>query len=210
MTPPEPQQTSAEDRTAAIDHILGLFEDRGSEMYGGEPVTQTQHALQSAQFAVSQGADSQLITAALLHDVGHLLTTLPEDCADDGIDDQHELIAAKWLSNLFGKRVSEPIRLHVAAKRYRCTTDSEYYDSLSDASKKSFVLQGGLMSEVEIKEFESSPYCQDAIRLRNWDDEAKDPNAKTLNLRELRSHLEFSMGQKDASSLPDTHSTSTD
>jgi 2-aminoethylphosphonate-pyruvate transaminase len=181
------------DQLFKVDRILNLFTARGDSMYGGELVTQSQHALQAAHLAASHGADSELITAALLHDVGHLITSLPEDCEDDGVDDQHEVIAAKWLSGLFGKRVTEPIRLHVPAKRYRCTIDPEYLDSLSFASKQSLKLQGGLMSPSELKEFEALPFCQDALRLRNWDDQAKDPLAITPDFEAFRRHVETAL-----------------
>ncbi len=109
--------TSNVQSAALIREINELFSRRGREMYAGEPVTQTEHALQAALQAEESGADAALITAALLHDVGHLLHDLDEDCADEGIDDKHEALGAQWLSQHFGFEVVEPVRLHVAAKR---------------------------------------------------------------------------------------------
>src|SRR5262245_60075316 len=105
-----------------IDEIFDLFTLRGNEAYFCEPVSQLDHALQTAHMAESSGATDHLIAAALLHDIGHLLYRLPEDVADRGIDTKHEMAGAAWLTKGFGEEVTEPIRLHVAAKRYLCAT----------------------------------------------------------------------------------------
>ena len=131
-----------------------MFRDRGDSMYAGEPVTQTQHALQFAQQA---GAPPRLIVAALLHDVSHLVLDLGEDRAAH-----------------FPAEVVEPVRLHVAAKRYRCAMDSEYLSKLSAASILSLKLQGGPMSPDEQHAFREHPQWRDALRLRLWDEAAKD------------------------------------
>ena len=129
---------------ALIQEIADLFARRGREMYAGEPVTQTEHALQAALQAEESGADAALITAAFLHDVGHLLHDLDEDCAEDGIDDKHEALGAEWLSQHFGFEVVEPVRLHVAAKRYLCAVDEDVFRStVSDASRLSSAIAGG-------------------------------------------------------------------
>jgi phosphonate degradation associated HDIG domain protein len=164
---------------ALIQEIADLFERRGAEMYAGEPVTQTEHALQAALLAEQDGADASLITAALLHDVGHLLHDLDEDCAEEGIDDKHEALGAEWLSQHFPSEVVEPVRLHVAAKRYLCAVDEEYSARLSDASRLSLQLQGGPFTAAQAGKFESHPSFAAAIKLRRWDEQAKIPQLAT-------------------------------
>ncbi len=165
--------------TQPVELILNLFRARGGSMYGGEAVTQLQHALQAATLARKEKASPALTTAALLHDVGHLLHDLPEDAPDSGIDDFHEMLAARFLEKYFGTEVSEPVRLHVEAKRYLCTTETGYIDTLSASSIQSLTLQGGLMQEDEVRTFEAEPFAKDAVALRRWDDLAKDPTLPT-------------------------------
>jgi [1-hydroxy-2-(trimethylamino)ethyl]phosphonate dioxygenase len=173
---------------ALIQEIAELFARRGREMYSGEPVTQTEHALQAAFQAQQSGADAALITAAFLHDVGHLLHSLDEDCAEDGIDDKHEALGAEWLAQHFDFKVVEPVRLHVAAKRYLCAVDQDYYDRLSDASRLSLRLQGGPFTTTQARKFEEHPCFASAIRLRRWDEEAKIPRLPTPPLEQ---YLEY-------------------
>jgi phosphonate degradation associated HDIG domain protein len=173
-----------------VDEVVELFARRGGEAYFGEPVSQLEHALQTAFQAEQEGAPDDLIAAALLHDVGHLLSKLPEDVADRGVDGRHERIGAKWLSRHFPAPVTEPIRLHVAAKRYLCSVDGEYKRRLSAASIQSLALQGGPMSDDEVREFEASPYARESVRLRRWDDLAKIVGLKTSGLAQYRSLLE--------------------
>jgi phosphonate degradation associated HDIG domain protein len=166
-----------------------MFAQRGASNYGGEAVTQEQHALQAAYFAEKTGADAALITAALLHDVGHLLHDLPEDAPDHGIDDAHEELAARWLRGKFPASVVDPVQLHVTAKRYLCTTDPNYLKHLSAPSLQSLQLQGGLMSETEIQEFRSHPHFEAAVRLRRWDEAAKDPDLQTPSLEHFANYM---------------------
>ena len=121
----------------SIPEICGLFEDGGHAMYSGEPVSQREHALQTATLAAQAGATSELICAALLHDLGHLLNPQGETPSERGIDDTHQYFAIPYLRGLFSPAVLEPIRMHVDAKRYLCAIDSTYYDQLSDDSKRS-------------------------------------------------------------------------
>ncbi len=107
-----------------VDEISELFARRGGEAYFGEPVSQLEHALQTASQAEQEGTPDTQIVAALLHDIGHLLHQLPEDIADRGVDGCHEQVGAMWLARYFPEAVTEPIRLHVAAKRYLCTVDA--------------------------------------------------------------------------------------
>ncbi len=168
---------------APLGSVLSdMVEKHGRDLYGGEPVTQLQHALQCAQLAEDEGASPALITAALLHDVGHLLEDDFEDAPEHDEDRRHEDLGDAFLSKWFGPDVTEPVRLHVAAKRYLCAVEPGYYDALSPMSRHSLMLQGGPMSEAEIADFKANPYYKDAVRLRRWDDRGKDPRMKTATL----------------------------
>ncbi|MGF1578813.1 MAG: phosphonate degradation HD-domain oxygenase [Gemmataceae bacterium] len=173
-----------------VDRIFSLFRERGESAYIGEKVSQQEHALQAAWAAEKHGAKSELIAAALLHDIGHLLHRLSEDVADQGIDDRHEEVGQRFLEKHFPPEVTEPVRLHVAAKRYLCAIDPNYFGQLSAASVKSLGLQGGPFSEREAAEFESRPHWQAAVALRRWDELAKVENLKTPDLEQFRPHLE--------------------
>jgi phosphonate degradation associated HDIG domain protein len=152
--------------------IRSAFARRGNEGYG-EGVSQLDHAIQCAAFAQRDGASAALVAAAYLHDIGHLLHDLPQDIADSGVDTQHESTGSAWLSRYFGPELTEPVRMHVAAKRYLAATEPGYYELLSDASKLSLKLQGGPMSAEQVQVFEAAPFFADAIRLRRWDEEGK-------------------------------------
>lgn len=179
-----------------VDGILELFKKRGNSQYGREAVTQAEHALQAAALAEEEKASPELIVAALLHDVGHLLHDLPDDAPDTGIDDHHENSAASYLRQLFPPSVVEPVRLHVAAKRYLCTVDPEYASTLSEPSIVSLKLQGGLMSPAEVTEFKMGPYAEDAVCLRRWDDTAKIPYHATPSLAHFASYVKQAVLRK--------------
>ena len=172
-----------------VEDILELFSDRGDSEYGGEQVTQLEHALQCATLAEGEGASPALITAALLHDVGHLLHDLPDDAPDDGVDDHHENSGCRFLQELFPTEVVEPVRLHVAAKRYLCAVNRDYFQELSEPSIVSLKLQGGPMTPVEVHEFQRNPSADDAVRLRRWDDTAKVPDTVTPPLSHFAKYL---------------------
>jgi phosphonate degradation associated HDIG domain protein len=169
----------------ALAEIRAAFEKRGGDTYG-EGVSQLEHALQCAACAERDGATPALIAATLLHDIGHLLHELPQDIADQGIDTQHESLGSAFLSQYFGPAVSEPVRLHVAAKRYLAAVEPGYYDLLSPASIQSLQLQGGLMTARECADFAAARFAEDAVKLRRWDDEGKVSGADTPDL----SHFE--------------------
>ena len=160
------------------DQIRDLFSERGHLAYG-EGVSELQHALQAASLAQKDNAPNSLIVAALLHDIGHLLHGLSEDVAEQGIDGHHERVGEKWLEKYFGPEISQPVRLHVAAKRYQCTVNPDYLAQLSPASLKSFTLQGDKMNGDEVSAFEKNPFFKNALQLRTWDDNAKDPEMET-------------------------------
>ena len=175
---------------SATFEILNCFKCHGHSQYGSEAVSQQEHALQAALFAEQAGAGPALIAAALLHDVGHLLHDLPDDAPERGIDDHHETLAARWLEKRFGAEVVEPVRLHVAAKRYLCATEDDYLSQLSPPSVLSLKLQGGPMSEDEVLKFRSNSHFAAAIALRRWDDAAKIPNLLTPNLEYFAQFLD--------------------
>ncbi|WP_119300968.1 phosphonate degradation HD-domain oxygenase [Dongia deserti] len=177
---------------SALEEIRAAFARRGTETYG-EGVSQLEHALQCAQCAERDGAAPALIAATLLHDIGHLVHDLPQDIADRGIDAQHESLGSAWLSRHFGPEVTEPVRLHVAAKRYLATTESTYFDLLSPASVQSLQLQGGLMSMEERVRFAAGPFAEDAVKLRRWDDEGKIVGASTPDLAYFERYLSRSL-----------------
>lgn len=163
--------------------IATIFNENGTKAYGEEPVNQLQHALQGASLAEEEGADEELIVAALLHDIGHIMfeEDIPHSL-DEDLHDHHEEKAYSWILEHFGTRIADPVRLHVAAKRYLCTEDPEYLNKLSPTSKKSFFDQGGAMNRSELNEFEAEPHFKEAVRLRTWDDTAKDPDKITQEL----------------------------
>lgn len=170
--------------------IRGLFDRLGGRMYSGEPVTQLEHALQTAHAAESAGVDAALITAALLHDLGHLLNDEGETPTERGIDDVHQYVALPFLRPLFGDDVLEPIRLHVEAKRYLCATEPDYYDALSDDSKRSLALQGGIFIAQAAAEFATRPGAGRAVLLRRWDDAAKAAGRETPPLTHFATIME--------------------
>jgi len=159
-----------------LDTIDDWFRYRADGMYAGEAVTQLEHALQCATLAQDEGAHPELIAAAFLHDIGHLV----EDMID--INDPHEKIAVNLLCKLFNDAVTEPIRMHVEAKRYLCAIDPLHWSTLSEMSKRSLIWQGGPFSAPEAMTFISLPHADDAVRLRQWDDAAKVSGAKTPSL----------------------------
>ena len=169
-------------KNSSIHSILEILSTKGHEQYGTEAVSQLEHALQCATLAEANNATPELITASLLHDFGHLVHNLGEDAATRGIDDRHEHRALGYLKTIFSNAVTEPIRMHVNAKRYLCAVNEDYWDSLSPASKTSLELQGGIFTEAEATEFINQPYGEDAVKLRMWDDLAKVKGLKTPGL----------------------------
>jgi phosphonate degradation associated HDIG domain protein len=180
------QEMNAATPRQKVAVLFNYMEIRGQSFYD-EAVTQLEHALQCAALATHNDASPTLITSALLHDIGHFI--LDEHNADVvflNTDLNHEEIGAQYLEPFFPKTITTPIRLHVPAKRYLCTTDATYYDGLSDASKMSLKLQGGVMSDVEQDAFEQIPYFRDALTLRRWDDMAKVKGLETVGLETYR------------------------
>ena len=166
----------------SIDDIRGLFECVGDRQYTGEPVTQLQHALQTAHLAEVAGADDELVTAALLHDLGHMLNDQGETPTLQGVDDTHQYFAIPFLRGVFSERVLEAIKLHVDAKRYLCFARPDYHAKLSEDSKRSLVLQGGVFDAQAAEKFIARTGAAEAVQLRLWDDLAKAPDCVTPGL----------------------------
>ena len=185
----------------AVETIGELFAGPGARDHLGEPVPIGEHMLQAGALAEAAGAEGALVAAALLHDIGHLLgekanrplggpggSSPPESKANRPLggpggssppestaEDRHGEAGANWLRQWFGDAVTEPVRLHVPAKRYLCAADTEYFGLLSAESVRTLSLQGGPMTAAEVTAFEALPYSRDAVSVRRWDDQAKDP-----------------------------------
>lgn len=176
---------------ASVDEVLDLYHRWGAEHYD-EEISQTDHAVQTAALARAEGASDELVAAALLHDVGHLLEldgrdgrgALPEEDLD------HESVGARYLATLFGPAVTAPIALHVRAKRYRCAVDAGYVEGLSAGSRRSLALQGGPADADEVASFEANPGATAAVRLRAWDDGGKVDGLAVPELEHYRPMLE--------------------
>jgi phosphonate degradation associated HDIG domain protein len=166
--------------------VIQLMVSRGGASYFGEPVTVLEHCLQAAYFAREAASSGTLIVASLLHDVGHLLHHEGENAAELGMDTRHEELGNRLLAAHLPAAVTEPIRLHVPAKRYLCFADSGYLDALSPSSILSLGLQGGPMSNDEAREFLALQFAREAIALRHFDDEAKIPE---LPVPEIHTYL---------------------
>ena len=179
-------------RDSIIDQIFAMFRQFGGRDYG-ERVSVLEHTLQTAYAAEQDHAHPTLVAAAVLHGYGHLIHDLPEDCADQGVDSLQEELGAAFLTKYFVSAVTEPVRLHVAAKRYLCAVDSTYLANLSPASSQSLALQGGPFTPAELVAFESSPYFADAVWLRRYDDIGKTPGAWTPDLEHYRGVLELAL-----------------
>lgn len=173
-----------------VEEIVVLYRSKGGRAYEGEGVTQLEHALQAARLAEAGRASPALVCAALLHDIGHLLNDKGDTPTLRGVDDLHQYVALPFLRQHFPESVLGPIRLHVDAKRYLCATRAEYYDGLSEDSKRSLKLQGGVFSPAEAERFIRQPYAEDAVRVRLWDDAAKLPGAPTPELAHFRPLLD--------------------
>lgn len=163
----------------SISDICLLFARKGGRAYDGEGVTQLEHALQAAARAEEAGSSPALVTAALLHDLGHMLNDQGETPTLRGVDDLHQYAALPFLRGSFGDDVLVPIKLHVDAKRYLCATRPAYYEALSEDSKRSLALQGGVFSAEAAQAFIAQPYASDAVNVRVWDDLAKVSGAAT-------------------------------
>ena len=172
-----------------IDRLFEVLEVEGAARYGMEPINQLEHALQSALQAEREDAGPALVTAALLHDIGHLIHKLGT-VAEREIDDRHEVLGEKLLRKWFGDEVVLPVALHVDAKRYLCRAEPDYFDRLSAGSVRSLELQGGPFTRPEADRFIAGPGGAAAVRLRRWDEGAKVPGLETPPLDHFRPYVE--------------------
>jgi phosphonate degradation associated HDIG domain protein len=178
-----------------------LFETlaiHGGSQYGMEQVRQLDHALQCAALAEREEAPASLVIAALFHDLGHLIAGARKDPAGRTADDLHEARGAQLLGNWFGPDVTEPVRLHVPAKRYLCAVEPDYYDGLSRASKRSLALQGNPFDRDEAETFMRQPFAHEAVSIRRWDDRAKVPDLDVPSLDHYRGLVEELLAGHDA------------
>jgi phosphonate degradation associated HDIG domain protein len=173
-----------------LAHVERLIAERGDGEYHGEVVTQLEHALQCALLAEQEDQSAEVIAAALLHDIGHLLHAHGEDYLEHGTNDRHEELGSRFLSRAFGPAVTEPIHLHVPAKRYLCAVRPGYFDTLSPASVRSLELQGESMNAAEVLAFESHIYFRAATKVREYDDRAKVVGLVTPPFAYFRKYLE--------------------
>lgn len=180
--------------TQIIDAIAELFADQGSSEYFGEAVTQAEHMRQAAALAEADGAEPALVAAALLHDLGHFHGEVSGHELMAGTDNRHSHTGADWLAQWFGPAVTEPVRLHVAAKRYLCAVESGYFALLSPASVHTLAVQGGPMTPAQVADFAATTHGADAVRLRRWDEAAKDPDAPTPDFDHFRPLLTGLLG----------------
>lgn len=175
--------------------LLALYEQGGDRVYAGEQVTELMHAWQCGRLAEKSGAPAPLQLASWLHDVGHLWVSLEGTSTLRGQDDVHERVGAEVLLPVFGLAVSEPVRLHVQAKRYLVSTREAYARKLSPDSVRSLHLQGGPMTADECSAFELEPFFADAVKLRVWDDLGKKSGWFEDTRHDALDHLRQLMGR---------------
>lgn len=175
--------------TSPRAEIEQLFAVHGALIYG-ESVNQIEHALQCATLAENAGASDALIVAVLLHDVGHMMHRDAAGALQAGVDDGHEALGAKYLARWFGPAVTQPVALHVQAKRYLCAREPGYHASLSPISQRTLEIQGGPLSPAEIEAFEAQAHANDAVTARRWDDLSKQAEVQTPPLTHFMAMLE--------------------
>ncbi|MBO6947130.1 MAG: HD domain-containing protein [Rhodospirillales bacterium] len=178
-----------------VDTIFEALETSGQVQYGTEPITELEHALQIADIADEMSGDEEMILAALLHDIGRVAVR-QDEISDTLVPDHmgktkdgskgHDAAGAELLSDYFSDRILAGIRMHVAAKRYLCTVEPKYRDKISGGSETTLRMQGGLMSDEELEKFRATPFSEDAVQIRRWDDMAKIPGKPTRPLEHWR------------------------
>jgi gamma-butyrobetaine dioxygenase len=174
--------------TGIVDEIFDLFARFGSGFYG-ENVSLERHMLQTALMAQSLGAPQNVVVAALLHDIGYFLQPDSETSIEEARNIEHEALGAAWLSRAFDLDVTAPIALHVQAKRYLCAVEPDYFEHLSEASRLSLAVQGGVMSEIEVVAFAKDTAFEGALLLRRCDDRGKDVAMQSQSIERFRGLL---------------------
>jgi phosphonate degradation associated HDIG domain protein len=175
---------------AVVEEVFALLRQSGGDQYFGESVTKLEHSVQCAWHARKAGADEELVLAALLHDIGHLLD-IEGTIRDPAVGVvNHDETGARWLVQRgFSPRLAALVGGHVGAKRYLTATSAAYHSRLSQASRQTLALQGGPMDEADVRKFAAQPYVADMLRLRSWDEMAKDPNWTGPDLGSYREML---------------------
>ena len=171
----------------AIADVFGLYEEHGAADYIGEPVSQIEHMSQAAQRAMAEGFDDEVVLAAFFHDIGHLCGQGADNMGGYGVV-SHERLGADYLRRAgFSERMAKLVEYHVQAKRYLTFSQPDYYARLSEASRRTLAYQGGVMSADEAHSFEQDPLCAVSLRMRHWDEQAKELNVPVLDLKLLKS-----------------------
>ena len=175
------------DRTAqVIAEVFGLYERFGDSDYIGEPVSQIEHMSQAAQYAMAEGFDDEVVLAAFFHDIGHICAENAENMGGFGVV-SHERLGADYLRNIgFSERMARLVEYHVQAKRYLTLKTPGYYERLSEASRRTLAYQGGIMTEAEAEAFEQDPLCKVSLRMRHWDELAKEMWVPVIDLEVLK------------------------
>jgi gamma-butyrobetaine dioxygenase len=189
--------------SAGVDTIAELFANEGAGEYLGEAVTQAEHMLQAGALAEAAGLPPAVVAAALLHDVGHFQGLVTGRDLMRGVDNHHSDTGAQWLGQWFGPDVCEPVRLHVAAKRYLCAVEPTYFAELSAASVHTLQVQGGPMSAEEVAIFRAGGHADQAVALRRCDEGAKDPTATTPPFDHFRPLLEALVSEENDERRPE-------
>ena len=170
----------------AIAEVFGLYETHGMADYIGEPVSQIEHMSQAAQLAMAEGFDDEVVLAAFFHDIGHLCGQGGENMGGYGVV-SHERLGADYLRRAgFSERIAKLVEYHVQAKRYLTFSQPDYYARLSEASRRTLAYQGAVMTAEEARAFERDPLFQVSLRLRHWDEQAKDMHVPVLDLKVLK------------------------
>ncbi|MFK4484945.1 HD domain-containing protein [Bradyrhizobium sp. USDA 336] len=178
---------------AIVERLLSLIENLGSGPYGSAQLSEFEHAVQAAYLAREAKSGDEMITAALLHDVGTLVVKAAVGHAVVGVDNKHEEIGAAFLNGFFPPAVTEPIRLHVPAKRYLVVVDEAYRNALTAPARRSLERQGGPFTPEQLKAFEALPFAHQAVQLRRWDDLAMTPGGVPAQLHEFRDAVESAL-----------------
>lgn len=171
-----------------IDEVFDLYEKHGGDDYIGEPVSQLEHMSQSAQLAIKEGCDDEVVLAAFFHDIGHICVKQNVTNSMDGYGvKSHEKVGADYLrAKGFPERVAKLVESHVQAKRYLTFKYPDYYNALSDASKKTLEFQGGKMEKQEAQAFESDRIFDTSILMRKWDELAKEQHVPVIDLNDMK------------------------
>jgi phosphonate degradation associated HDIG domain protein len=169
-----------------IAEVFGLYERLGDNDYIGEPVSQIEHMSQAAELAMAEGFDDEVVLAAFFHDIGHLCAEGAESMGGFGVV-SHECLGADYLRRAgFSERMARLVEYHVQAKRYLTLKEPGYYERLSEASRRTLEYQGGVMSAAEAEAFEQDPLCAVSLRMRQWDELAKQMWMPVIDLDVLK------------------------